>query len=195
VSDGTSPRLPPLPLDRWGDAERDALESGFPGASERLLSGGDDAPPVPNVLGTLMHHPALAGPFLRYNQVLLQTPRLGHRLRELLILRVASRTGSSYEWAQHVRIAKTVDVSAEEIDALRGDDRGTGWAGLEADALTAADELIDHHEISDGTWARLADQLDDAQLVELVFVVGTYAALAMAFNSFRLQLDPGLPSG
>ncbi len=28
--------------------------------------------------------------------------------------------------------------------------------------------------------------------MELVFVVGTYTALAMAFNSFGLQLDPEL---
>ena len=27
---------------------------------------------MPNVLATLMHHPALAGPFLVYNSVLLQ---------------------------------------------------------------------------------------------------------------------------
>ena len=28
--------------------------------------------------------------------------------------------------------------------------------------------------------------------MELVFVVGTYTGLAMAFNSFGLQLDPDL---
>lgn len=189
------PRLPPRPREDWDDDVADALRLGFPAAADVFLSDADDAPRVPNVLSTLMHHPALAGPFLRYNQVLLQTPTLGHRLRELLVLRVASRTGSSYEWAQHVRIAKTFDVTSEEIDALRGDDRGSTWDRLEADALTAVDELLDHHEISDATWARLADQLDDAQLVELVFVVGTYTALAMAFNSFRLRLDPGLDPG
>ena len=30
------------------------------------------------------------------------------------------------------------------------------------------------------------------QLVELVFVVGTYTGLAMVFKSFGLQLDPEL---
>jgi hypothetical protein len=30
--------------------------------------------------------------------------------------------------------------------------------------------------------------------MELVFVVGTYTALAMAFNSFGLQLDDDLPA-
>ena len=63
---------------------------------------------------------------------------------------------------------------------------------LEADLLAATDQLIDGYRIDDDTWGRLAEQLDERQLVELVFVVGTYTGLAMAFNSFGLQLDPEL---
>ena len=40
--------------------------------------------------------------------------------------------------------------------------------------------------------ARLAERFDERQLVELVFVVGTYTCLAMAFNSFGLELDDEL---
>ena len=66
------------------------------------------------------------------------------------------------------------------------------WTPLEADLLAATDQLIDDYRVDDDTWARLAEHLDERQLVELVFVVGTYTALAMAFNSFGLQLDPEL---
>ena len=52
--------------------------------------------------------------------------------------------------------------------------------------------MLDHYRISDDTWTRLAEQLDERQLMEVVFTVGTYTCLAMAFNSFGLQLDPGL---
>ncbi|HEY4397670.1 MAG TPA: carboxymuconolactone decarboxylase family protein, partial [Acidimicrobiia bacterium] len=93
------PRLAPLPVDRWGDDARAALEAGFgKEASGRLLAGGPDAAHVPNVLTTLMHHPGLAGPFLAFNRVLLFTPALPPRLRELMVLRVAWRTRSTYEW-------------------------------------------------------------------------------------------------
>ena len=51
---------------------------------------------------------------------------------------------------------------------------------------------IDNTRISDETWARLAEHLDERQLIEVVFTVGTYTCLAMAFNSFGLQLDPEL---
>ena len=66
------------------------------------------------------------------------------------------------------------------------------WSPLEAELLAATDQLVDRYRVDDETWSLLAKQLDPRQLVELVFVVGTYTGLAMAFNSFGLQLDPDL---
>jgi alkylhydroperoxidase family enzyme len=144
---------------------------------------------MPNVLATLLHNPALTGPFLAYNNVLLRTPAIGHRLREIVILRVAFRTKAPYEWAQHVRMADQAGLTAAEVDAITS---GGDWSELETDVLRATDECIDNYRVSPATWNRLADELDAAQLVELVFVIGTYTALAMAFNSFGIQLDPEL---
>jgi 4-carboxymuconolactone decarboxylase len=147
---------------------------------------------MPNVLPTLMRHPALAGPFLTYNQVLLSTPTVAPRLREIMVLRVAWRTRSAYEWAQHVHLAPRFDITAEDIDAIANGADGEHWSPLEADLLRATDQLLDHYRVDDATWARLAEELDDRQLVEVAFIVGTYTCLAMAFNSFGLELDPGL---
>jgi hypothetical protein len=46
--------------------------------------------------------------------------------------------------------------------------------------------------LSDETYRALSASFDERQLLDLVFTVGTYALLAMAFNSFGLELDPGL---
>lgn len=186
-----SPRLQPLPVDQWGDDARAAVRTFLGDSADRLLAGGPDAFPVPNVLGTLMHHPALAGPWLAYNNVLLKTPSIDARLRELIILRVAWRTGSEYEWVQHVRIGRRLGIVDEEIDAIAGVGSHE-WTDLERDLLTATDELLDGYRIGDATWARLAGQLDERQLLEVVFVVGTYTCLAMAFESLGIQLDPDL---
>lgn len=191
ADDSVKPRLAPLPKESWGDDARAALQAGFPAAAERFLSSGPDAPRIPNVLATLMHHPALAGPFLTYNRVLLETPALEPRLRELMVLRVAWRTQSPYEWAQHTRLAANLGMTSEEIAAIASGEGGR-WTPVEAELLAATDQLVDRHRIDDETWARLAEHLDERQLVEVVFVVGTYTCLAMAFNSFGLQLDPGL---
>jgi 4-carboxymuconolactone decarboxylase len=181
-------------VDRWDDDVRDALQAGFgKEATDRFLTDGPDALRVPNALTTLLHHPELAGPFLAFNSVLLFTPALEPRLRELMVLRVAWRTRSTYEWVQHVRLAQGCGVTQAEIEAIGlGADDDAPWTPLEVDLLAATDELIDGYRIDDATWARLAEHLDERQLVEAVFLVGTYTCLAMAFNSFGLELDPEL---
>lgn len=185
-------RIPPLTLDEFGEPETAALRSYIGDAGvERYLGGAPDAPPMPNVLGTLVRHPALASRFLPYNDVLLRKGRVDPRLRELVILRVAWRTGSRYEWVQHVRLARGLEVSDAEIDAI-ADGAPHAWAPLEADVLAATDEMLAGYRVTDATWARLGTHLDTEQLMELVFVVGTYVCLSMAFQTFGIQLDPEL---
>lgn len=191
MTEAPEPRLAPIPVEEWSDDARAALEAHMPRAAKQFLSGAPDAPRVPNVLAVMMHHPQLAGPWLTYNGVLLNQPTLDARLRELMILRVAWRTRSEYEWVQHVRLGRGLGITDHEIDAIA--DAGTHqWTPLETDLLAATDELLDDYRVSDGTWARLAAQLDERQLVEMVFVVGAYVCLSMAFRSFGLELDPEL---
>jgi 4-carboxymuconolactone decarboxylase len=190
-----APRIAPLPTDDWGDDAVAALRAAFgDDGAKRMLSTAPDAPLMPNVLMTLMRHPALAGPFLTYNNVLLRTPTLEPRLRELMVLRVAWRTRSEYEWVQHVRMAARCGITADEVEAISQGANAEGWSALEADVLAATDQLLDRYRVDDETWARLAQHLDDRQLVEMAFVVGTYTCLAMAFNSFGLVLDRDLDS-
>lgn len=186
------PRLAPVPRSELTAAQRQVIETAFPAAAERMLGGGEGAMAIPNVVGTLVHNPALAGPYLVYNQVLLTQSTLGHRLRELVILRVAWTTRSTYEWLQHVRLARHYGVTDDEIDAITRGAGDAAWSGLERDALAATEQLLAGYDVDDATWTRLAGGLDAAQLVELTFVVGTYAGLAMAFNAFGLQPEPEL---
>jgi len=189
-----APRLAPLPLERWDDDARAILRGRMKGA-DRFLSGAPDAPPLPNVLGLLGHHMRLGGAWLAYNGVLLDEPTLDPRHRELLILRVAKRTGSTYEWAQHVRLGQRLGITTEDIDAIALGTQATAWTALEHDLMAAADQLLDDYDIDTTTWSRLAEHFDERQLLELLFVVGSYLCLALVFNSVGLELDPGLDPG
>jgi alkylhydroperoxidase family enzyme len=192
VSTAPAARLAPIPVEEWDDEARAALRGWLGKGAEPFLSGAPDAPPMPRVLATLMHHPRLAGPWLGFNDVLLRSPTLEPRHRELMILRVAWRTRSSYEWLQHVRLAHQLGITTDEVAAIAGLAEREPWTPLEADLLAATDQLLAQHRIDAATWARLAEHLDERQLVEVVFVVGAYSCLAMAFNSFGLELDEDL---
>jgi AhpD family alkylhydroperoxidase len=190
---GAGPRVPPLPRARWDDSVETAVRTAFPGeVGERFLSTGADTVTLPNAIATFLHHPALAGPWLAYNNVLLWSGTLDPRLRELVVLRVAWLARSRYEWAQHVRLAARFGVTPVDVDAVAAGAPGADWSELERAAVDAAAQLVEHHHVDDATWAQLAAHLDERQLVELVFVVGTYACLAMVFNATGVELDPGV---
>lgn len=111
--------------------------------------------------------------------------------RELAILRVAHRRRSGYEWGQHVKIAtEGAALSTDDVDLLgRGND---GFAGVDLAVLEATDELLVDGRLGDSAWTRLHEELTPHQVTDLIFIVGTYAMLAMAFESWQLQPEPGM---
>jgi 4-carboxymuconolactone decarboxylase len=195
------PRLAPLPLERWGADVLAALVEGRASLISAELKEALETEDLarlseilPNHITTMLYHPALTGRFLAYNGVFLSDSALPARWRELVVLRAAWKTGSTYEWVQHVRMSPRYGITTDEVEALsRGAAAGT-WSEVEADLLSATDQMIDRYSIDDATWSRLVAHLDERQLVELPFVVGSYVGQAMAFNSFRVQLDPSLRS-
>jgi AhpD family alkylhydroperoxidase len=151
-----------------------------------VLAPGHRLPPS-NALGFFALYPQLARAFLTFNKHLLDDSSLPPRTRELAILRVAWRRGCRYEWAQHVLIARRAGLADEEIAQARS---------AEPTLLNrAVDELEEASRLSDATYAELSGVLGERQLMDLVFTVGAYGLLAMAFNTFDVELDPGLPDG
>lgn len=193
------PRIGPLPVEQWDETTVEALEFGrdslLADALKEALADRDVgrlAAILPNGITAPLHHPRLTGRFLAFNGALLADGALPPRWRELLVLRVAWRTGSTYEWLQHVRMAPRYRLDEEQIKAVALG--GGSWEEPEGDLLAAADQLIDRYRIDGATWERLAAHLDTRQLVEVPFVVGAYTMLAMAYLSFDLPVDESLSS-
>ncbi|MEU4317334.1 carboxymuconolactone decarboxylase family protein [Nocardia fluminea] len=184
-----APRLAPLPVREWGENTR-AMFRGHVKSADRYLTGEPDAPPMPGILGVLAHHTELASAWLAYNGLLLERPTVDPRERELVILRVAWRSESDYEWAQHVRTATALGVTAEQIEAVRYGPQAAVWSPVQRALLAMTDQLLDRHRVDDATWAQLERYFDSRQLIELLFVAGSYLCLAMVFNSVALQPDP-----
>jgi 4-carboxymuconolactone decarboxylase len=182
------PRVQPIPPEQWDVEAIAAIREAFP---ESAIQAFRVKGAAPNVLATMLHHPALAASFNRFGNLLLQEPAIGHRNRELMLLRVAWRTKATYEWVHHVRLAPRYGLDAADVEAVTvGASRS--WSELETDLVAAADQLLDRYRIDDTTWNRLRRHLDERQLVELPFIVGAYTCLAMAFNSWNLQVEDGV---
>jgi alkylhydroperoxidase family enzyme len=145
-----------------------------------------------NVLGTLARHPELARAFHTFNGYILFASTLSPRQRELLVLRVAAVRRSEYEWEQHAVLAGDAGITEDEVARIAVGPDAPGWPALDGAMVRAVDELIVEGGVSDATWEVLAAELDDQQLMDLVFTVGAYEVLALALRSFDVELDDDL---
>jgi alkylhydroperoxidase family enzyme len=149
-------------------------------------------PKALNALGTLALHPELTKAFNTFNGYILFSSTLTPRQRELLVLRVAALRRSVYEWEQHRVLAADVGLHADEVDRIADGPQAPGWSPLDRAMLSAVDELIGEGEIADATWEVLSTELGEQQVMDLVFTVGAYEVLALAFRSFGIELDDDL---
>jgi alkylhydroperoxidase family enzyme len=172
-------RVPPLPADQWDEAAEQSLSGMLPPERRNPQDAG-------TLMSTLARHPKLARAYLRFGGYLLLGSSLPAQIREQAILRVAHRRACDYEWSHHVDIAKQVGLSDADIAAAQ-----TGEASDEFQraVLTAVDELDEKSNLSDETWTALCERLDERQRMDFVFTIGGYIALAMAINTFGVELE------
>jgi 4-carboxymuconolactone decarboxylase len=172
-------RLSPLPADQWDDAARHAVSVMLP--EERRNP--DDAG---TLLSTLVRHPKLTHAYLKFSTYLLYGSTLPPRIRELVILRVAHRRDCNYEWSHHLDMGKKLGLTDADIEAAR---TGQSTDAFDSALLRAVDELDEKSNLSDQTWAALGERLDEQQRMDLVFTTGNYIALAMALNTFGVEVE------
>ena len=176
-------RVPPLDRHDIGADTVTRLRTSFPRADKFFADSG--APPMPPVLGLLARHPGIGGPWLGFAGALLDSGVLPARTRELLVLATARRTGASYVWAEHLPMAAVAGLTPDDVGAIEDHDV-QGWGPGDLALLRAVEELVDLHRVGDDTWKVLAAHFDVQELLEVLFVVGTYSCLAMVLNSTGL---------
>jgi 4-carboxymuconolactone decarboxylase len=180
--------LSPLPVEEWDDDARAVLPTYL--RRPELYLRDDDPLPMPQALGLLAHHLPLGEAWLSFNQVLVQAATIEAPLRELIILRVAWRTGSTYEWAQHTRIGRQAGLTVEQLHAVPEGAASDVWSPVERMVLAATDEMVDRQRVENATWNELRAHFDDTQILELLFIAGAYICFAVIVNSARMQPDP-----
>lgn len=147
-----------------------------------------------NIFRTQAHKPAALTAFLAWGSYVLSPANsLPARERELAILRTGYLCKAGYEWAQHCVIGTREGLTDTEIAAIKAGPDAPGWSALDAAILTACDELVRGHFITDPTWAALAELGDEGRM-DLVYTVGQYTQVSMLLNSAGVQLDAILTS-
>lgn len=182
-------RIDPLPVNEWPKEMKTALAALAPPEPRHPKPPREGRPAALNTLGTFAHHPALARAFFTFNGHLLMATTLDERQREMIVLRVSSVRGAGYEWAQHLFVARDVGLTNDEIAHVAYGPDAPFWKRAEAALLRAVDELIGDGAIAEGTWNDLSTDLDEQQLLDLIFTVTAYDGLSRMSRSLDLELD------
>ncbi len=188
-----TPRLAPLAPERWDTRTRSLLGGSVEPVAD-LEGRADGASPRPlNILQTIAHHPNLLEPFLGFAATLAVRGVLPRRASELLALRAAWNCCSAFEWGHHVVYARAAGLSEPEIRRIALGPDAPEWSHEDRVLLAAADELHQRQDVSEETWRELSARWNEAQLVEIPFVVGNYTMLSMVANSTGVPLEADLP--
>ena len=172
----SSPRISPVRPDQLKPLARLVVT-----LTGRLTGSGP-----PNIFTTLGQHPRLFRAWLYYSAHLMPFGRLPRGDTELVILRVAWRCRSVYEWRQHVPLALRIGLTADQVSAIADDASSGGLSDRQRTLLAVTDELLGQRAISEPTWRSARAILTDRELIELCLLVGNYQGLASAIGGLAI---------
>jgi alkylhydroperoxidase family enzyme len=122
---------------------------------------------------------------------LLDKGSISLRQREIVIDRTTARLGCEYEWGVHIALfAAKAGFGAAEIAATahRTADAAC-WAADEQALLAVVDDLVDQRTIGEAAWTQARAHFDEAQLLEVITLVGYYHTISFLCRGLDLPLE------
>jgi hypothetical protein len=116
--------------------------------------------------------------------------KVGRALSELAILATAREHDQPYEWSLHEMEAIAVGLEPAVIDVVRHRKPLAGIGDKEATIIGLARAIAAHRVTSD-TYSRASTTFGEPVLVDVVSLMGNYAATATRLSAVNQQLPPG----
>ena len=178
--DGTA-ATPIEPVD--ADIDHPVLNKVFDGFRDR----GREVPLLYRMLGNA---PAMLDAWVQMAWPLRSEPETDRGLRELLIMRTALLTRSSFEWQAHWPVAVRAGVTGAQLEALGDWENSPEFSAAERAALACAGEIVLEGGASPGSVARLRKFFTAGECVELILTTSFYVCVSRTLHSLGIEADP-----
>lgn len=130
---------------------------------------------VPNQLRAVAMSPDFIMPLAAMMAVVHRSPGVPARIKELAILKVCKLNGSSYDVTHNTAAGHAAGLSSEEIAALDREGGEECFSPLERCVLALAEKITRApHAVEDADLAPLRGHFKDAQIMEIVYIMGVY---------------------
>ena len=147
---------------------------------------------VLNVFKVMAHSPDLMQAWWRMMAVLFSRLQLDPRLRELAILRLFQLTRVAYGFAHHVRLAKEVGLSDEEIAGLKTYADSDRFSTLDTLVLQYTDAVTLLEEGAADLAVALREHLSEREVLELTFCIANWNLMGHLLLPLEIELEPAV---
>jgi len=136
------------------------------------------------------YSPPVAESMTAVNDYLRHKSGLGDRLVELAILVTAREMDCVYVWTAHEPAAQKAGLQQEIIDTVKFRRPVTKLAEKDALIVQLGRDAIGKHKVSSDTFARAQKAFGNQALVNIVALMGDYAATTMLLNVADQHVRP-----
>jgi 4-carboxymuconolactone decarboxylase len=185
----TQPRLAKLDPAGLDDLQRevyDAVAGGPRAEGPQLFRLVDDDGGLEGPFNAFLLQPRLGLALQAVGSAVRYQTSLADRAREIAILVVAVHRDSAFEWHAHEAVGRHVGLADSELESLRRHDYDALSEEDERLVARATHQLLETGDLDDDTYATVIQTLGQAQLFELLTLVGYYDALALQLRVFRV---------
>ena len=148
---------------------------------------------------------ALIGPF----NALFQSPQIGDAVQQLgaalrygtslpadllevAILTIGGEWRANFEFWAHARLGAAAGVPQDAIEAIRDGETPQFDDPRHAAVYAFGRELIETRRVSDERYAALKELVGEQGVFEVASVMGYYALVSIALNTFNVDMPPGV---
>ena len=112
-------------------------------------------------------------------------------VREVAILTTAREMDSQFEWVAHEPEALKEGVPQAVVDAIKYRRSTTGLDETDATVIELGRQIWRDHKVTSETFAKAKAIFGPNRLIELIMLMGNYAATAALLAAVDMQLHPG----
>jgi 4-carboxymuconolactone decarboxylase len=179
--EGAADRMPPIPAEKWTEAQKKAAEEITSGPRKELVG-----PFIP-----LLRSPEFMSRLQRVGEYLRFNTKLGSNISEFIILLIARQWTQQFEWYSHESLALKAGIKPETIKAIAEARRPAELTPDEAMIYDFVSELRVRQSVSDPVYAQIVNRFGEQGVIDITGLCGYYTLLGMLMNTSRTPLPPG----
>ena len=140
--------------------------------------------------GIRLHSPRLSQATQEVNHYIRYKAGIDPRLRELVVIATARGMNSQFEWTAHEPEALKQGIPQSTVDAVKYRKPLDDVPEEDAMVIWFVRELVEGNHVSSETYAQMRDRFGERLLVDIVGLIGNYAATALLLCAFDMHVHP-----